>query len=62
MLFIIAFVFVFIVICLGLMDWQFFWDIFKWGLLVVFALFILGCLGLLLCFLGFMMAGKAIFG
>ncbi len=45
-----------------LMDWKFFWDIFKWGLLVTVALFIIGVLMLLLGFLGFLSLGKMFFG
>lgn len=62
MLLVIAFVLVFIAICLGVMDWGFFWDIFKWGLLVVVALFILGVLLLLGAFLIALILGKTLLG
>lgn len=62
MLFLIVFCLVIIAICLRVMDWQFFWDVFKWGLLVVVALFILGTLLLLGCFLFALLLGKTLLG
>lgn len=62
MLLFIVILLVFFAICLGVMDWKFFWDIFKWGLLVVVALFILGALLLLGAFLIALVLGKTLLG
>lgn len=59
LLFIVLFLVV-VAICLGVMDWKFFWDIFKVGLLVVFALFLFGTLLILGCFLLVLILGKAL--